>query len=210
MQNLSWLRAETDAHLHTDLIVGLPGEDVDSFARGFNQLIALNPHEIQVGILKRLRGTPIIRHTDDYLMVYNPNPPYNILSTRDINFTTMQALTRFARYWDMIANSGRFSETLPLILGDDAFGRFSTLSDWVFATTDQTHRIALPRLFNLVYLALTQELGIKEAAAVATLQIDFDRSGLKGKPNFENDLTASSAKDEPGRKGTQRQSRHNK
>jgi radical SAM superfamily enzyme YgiQ (UPF0313 family) len=210
MQNLSWLRKETDAHLHTDLIVGLPGEDVDSFARGFNQLIAVNPHEIQVGILKRLRGTPIIRHTDDYLMVYNPNPPYNILSTRDINFTTMQALTRFARYWDMIANSGRFAETLPLILGDDAFGRFSKLSDWIFTTTDQTHRIALPRLFNLVYLALTQELEIKEEAAVATLQTDFDRSGLKGKPNFINDLAANSVKDEPSRKGTQRQSRHNK
>jgi len=210
MQNLTWLRNETHAHLHTDLIVGLPGEDVDSFAKGFNQLIAVNPHEIQVGILKRLRGTPIIRHTVTFSMVYNPNPPYNILSTRDINFNTMQSLTRFARYWDMIANSGRFTEALPLILGDDAFSRFSTLSDWIFSTTEQTHRISLPRLFNLVYLGLTNELGVKDDIAVQALQMDFDRSGLKGKPNFQKETTGNSVNDEPTHKGKQRQSRQSR
>jgi len=210
MQNLSWLRNESHAHLHTDLIVGLPGEDVDSFAKGFNQLFALNPHEIQVGILKRLRGTPIIRHTDTFSMAYNPNPPYNILSTRDINFNTMQSLTRFARYWDMIANSGRFIETLPLILGDDAFSRFLTLSNWIFTTTDQTHRISLPRLFNLVYLALTTELGVKDDMAAQTLQADFERSGLKGKPNFLKEMSNQSVSDESSHKGKQRQTRHKK
>ena len=97
MENIRWLRQETHAHLHTDLIAGLPGENLQSFANGFNQLVELKPHEIQVGILKRLRGTPIIRHTDNYEMVYNPNPPYNVLSTRDIDFTTMQSVSRFAR-----------------------------------------------------------------------------------------------------------------
>ncbi|WP_034435212.1 B12-binding domain-containing radical SAM protein, partial [Candidatus Contendibacter odensensis] len=60
-ENLRWLRQHTPAHLHADLIAGLPGEDVASFAAGFNRLVALDPHEIQVGILKRLRGTPITR-----------------------------------------------------------------------------------------------------------------------------------------------------
>lgn len=208
--NLSWLRNETHAHLHTDLIVGLPGEDVESFARGFNQLIALNPQEIQVGILKRLRGTPIIRHTDTFSMVYNPNPPYNILSTREIDFNTMQSLTRFARYWDMIANSGRFVETLPLILGQEAFSRFLKLSNWIFATTEQTHRISLPRLFNLVYLGLTTELDVEDTVAALALQSDFDRSGLKGKPNFQQETPDKSVKDELSQKGKQRQSRHKK
>ncbi|MES1196093.1 MAG: radical SAM protein, partial [Steroidobacter sp.] len=57
-QNLRWLREHTRAHLHADLIVGLPGETVESFGHGFDRLVKLNPHEIQVGILKRLRGTP--------------------------------------------------------------------------------------------------------------------------------------------------------
>jgi radical SAM superfamily enzyme YgiQ (UPF0313 family) len=148
--NLRWLREHSHAHLHVDLIAGLPGEDIESFARGFNKLVALDPHEIQFGILKRLRGTPIIRHTEAYEMVFDPYPPYQILATNRIDFSTMQKLVRFARYWDLIANSGRFANTLSLILGDAPFARFMALSEWLYARTDATHRIALERLAALV------------------------------------------------------------
>lgn len=148
--NLRWLREQSHAHLHVDLIAGLPGEDIDSFARGFDKLIALGPHEIQFGILKRLRGTPIIRHTEPYGLVFDPAPPYSILATDRIDFATMQRLVRFARYWDLIANSGRFAQTLRLILGDAPFANFMALSDWLYAHTDATHRIALDRLAALV------------------------------------------------------------
>ena len=56
--NFRFLRHHTRVHIHADLIVGLPGETMASFGAGFDQLIALGPQEIQVGILKRLRGTP--------------------------------------------------------------------------------------------------------------------------------------------------------
>ncbi|MDD2926808.1 radical SAM protein, partial [Rhodoferax sp.] len=62
--NLRWLLAHTHAHLHADLIFGLPGETLQSFADGFDRLLAIGPHEIQLGILKRLRGAPISRHTE--------------------------------------------------------------------------------------------------------------------------------------------------
>ena len=148
--NLRWLREHSHAHLHVDLIAGLPGEDIASFARGFDTLVALDPHEIQFGILKRLRGTPIIRHTEAYGLVFDPYPPYSILATGLIPFADMQRLTRFARYWDLIANSGRFANTLPMILDDAPFARFMELSEWLYARTDATHRIALERLAALV------------------------------------------------------------
>ncbi|KAK0339602.1 hypothetical protein LTR94_033862, partial [Friedmanniomyces endolithicus] len=75
-ENIRWLTRHSTAHLHVDLIAGLPGEDVASFARGFDHLVSLGAEEIQFGILKRLRGTPIIRHTQDFGMVYDPYPPY--------------------------------------------------------------------------------------------------------------------------------------
>ncbi len=53
-------------------------------------------------------------------MVYNPHPPYEILQNRLIDFGTMQKLRRFARYWDLVGNSGNFVETTPLIWGSDA------------------------------------------------------------------------------------------
>ncbi|QDQ28058.1 DUF4080 domain-containing protein [Chitinimonas arctica] len=148
--NIHWLRHHSHAHLHVDLIAGLPGEDMASFARGFDQLVALGPHEIQFGILKRLRGTPIIRHTEPYGLLFDPYPPYSILATDRIDFATMQRLVRFARYWDLVANSGRFAPLLPTLLGDAPFDQFMALSDWLYARTDATHRIALDRLARLL------------------------------------------------------------
>ena len=114
-QNLSWLRDHTSVHVHADLIVGLPGESLDSFAAGFDRLVKLAPHEIQVGILKRLRGTPIVRHDAEWQMVYSPHPPYEVLQTKLLDFATIQELRRFAKLWDTIANSGNFVETVPKI-----------------------------------------------------------------------------------------------
>ncbi len=171
-ENLRWLREESHAHLHVDLIAGLPGEDLQSFARGFDKLVALNPHEIQFGILKRLRGTPIIRHTEPYKLVFDPAPPYSILATDRIDFQTMQRLVRFARYWDLVANSGRFATTLPLILADAPFARFIALSDWLYAKTDATHRIALDRLARLVTDWLCEQ-GAERTEIVAYITQDY-------------------------------------
>ena len=113
--NFRFLRSQTGVHVHADLIAGLPGETLESFAAGFDRLIALGPQEIQVGILKRLRGTPIVRHDAEWQMIYSPHPPYEILQNRLIDFATMQRLRRFARYWDLVGNSGNFVESTPLI-----------------------------------------------------------------------------------------------
>ena len=186
-ENIRWLRENTSAHLHTDIIMGLPGETVESIASSFNELVSLNPHEIQMGILKRLRGTPMIRHTDEYDMRYNPEAPYNILSNKQINFQTMQRLSRFARFWDMIANSGRFTYSLPIILNDDGFNRFLSLSDWLFETAKQTHKISLSRLFDFLFKAMTEILSIEENNARQILWQDYQTSGLKGQPIFANE-----------------------
>lgn len=112
--NFRFLRAHTAAHVHADLIVGLPGETAAGFAAGFDRLVVLGPQEIQVGMLKRLRGAPIARHDVPDAMVYSPAPPYEILRSRVVDFSTMQRLRRFARYWELVGNSGNFVETLPL------------------------------------------------------------------------------------------------
>jgi radical SAM superfamily enzyme YgiQ (UPF0313 family) len=171
-ENIRWLHQHSHAHLHVDLIAGLPGEDVDSFARGFDHLVSLGPHEIQFGILKRLRGTPIIRHTEPFGMVYDAYPPYTVLATNKIDFPTMQRLVRFARYWDLVANSGRFANTVRHILGDAPFANFMALSDWLYANTDATHRIALDRLAKLVQ-AWLQERGMPPRQAAELVASDY-------------------------------------
>jgi len=171
-ENIRWLTQHSTAHLHVDLIAGLPGEDVASFARGFDQLVGLGAEEIQFGILKRLRGTPIIRHTQEFGMIYDPYPPYTVLATNRIDFATMQRLVRFARYWDLVANSGRFANTIPVLLGETPFDNFMAFSDWIYAHTDATHRIALDRLAKLVAQWL-QVRGMNAGEAAALLASDY-------------------------------------
>ncbi len=177
--NFNFLRRETSVHIHADLIVGLPGETLESFAAGFDQLVALGPQEIQVGILKRLRGTPIVRHDAEWQMVYNAHPPYEILQNKLIDFATMQRLRRFAKYWDLVGNSGNFVETTPLVAqasslcvsNDDQnragetpaplpspFANFLRLSDWLYARLGRTDTIALARLAELLFEFLTRRI----------------------------------------------------
>jgi len=182
--NLTWLREHTGAHIHADLIFGLPGETLISFERGFNELVALGPQEIQLGILKRLRGTPITRHTIEFNMLYMDEPPYRILANRDIDFPTMQRMIRFARYWDLIANSGRFPNTLPVLLDNNPFARFLQITNWLFNETGQTHAIALPRLIGLLHSCLINEFDADPLLTTTLLHQDFEHNKLKGRPPF--------------------------
>ncbi len=204
IENIRWLREHSGAHLHTDLILGLPGESLASIASSFDQLISLKPHEIQVGILKRLRGMPMRKLETSHALVFSPDPPYEILSNRDVDFLTMQRLRRFARYWDLVGNKARFPNTLPILLGDNPFRRFLQLSDWLHDTTGQTHRIGLPRLINLLYQALQSELGLPEAHANALLSADFKHNRLKGYPRFQ----AASTEKVGTHSSNRRQQRH--
>lgn len=224
-ENLRWLRDETSAYLHTDLIFGLPSEGMESFSKSFDKLYALRPQEIQVGILKRLKGSPIIRHAEEYELRFNPNPPFNILSTRDVSFAEMQQMNRFARFWDMLANSGRFRESLPLLLekralektglekvtvSNSPFKNFMCLSEEVFARLKQTHKISLLRLFDAVFDIGTEVMGVDENVLLAAITADFKRSGQKSLPKCLKKAGAVSIKSLQGEaaRGNQRQLRH--
>ncbi|GGB99144.1 hypothetical protein GCM10007205_05570 [Oxalicibacterium flavum] len=204
-ENIRWLCEHTHAHLHVDLIAGLPGEDVESFARGFDRLVALGPHEIQFGILKRLRGTPIIRHTEEYKLVFDPYPPYSILATDRIDFAEMQQLVRFARYWDLVANSGRFGNTLPVLLGASPFANFMRLSNWLYKTTDATNRIALEKLATLVTQWLVLQ-GMDSTAARELVRSDY--AGQAGARKAEVKEERKAAPQEALSSLTRRQARH--
>lgn len=211
-ENLHWLRSETNVHIHADLIVGLPGETVESFAQGFDQLYAIKPQEIQVGILKRLRGTPIIRHDAEWEMTYSPQAPYEILSNKLIAFNEMCRMRRFARYWDMIANSGRLVHSLPILLDQpSAFFAFRDLSDWLWSTVRQTHAIALSRLFELVFSYASKRIPERLDAFAWELWRDYARDGRTDKPTYLASFDFPSHLNEAAAaKGPDRQARHRK
>jgi radical SAM superfamily enzyme YgiQ (UPF0313 family) len=209
--NLRFLRERTGVHIHADLIAGLPGETIESFAAGFDRLVALGPQEIQVGILKRLRGTPIVRHDQDWQMVYSAHPPYEILRNKLLDFDLMQRVRRFARYWDLVANSGNFLETTPLIWKDhgSAFAAFMQWSDWLYTRIGRQHGIALGRLAELLFGYLTERAAAPQLVA-ETLWRDWQRAGRPDKPSFLLPYIADKETKPPRPRGLapRRQARH--
>ncbi len=186
--NLKWLLNESNAHLHTDLIFGLPGESLQSFANGFDKLYALEPHEIQLGILKRLRGTPIDKHTETHGMVYDPQPPYQVRQTAAVTAADMTRFAHMARYWDLVANSGRFTATMPLLMqGDSPFGAFMAFSDWLWNDSihikGKTSGITPEHLVNALHAYLIGPRGMDVVVVTQALLTDYVASGARARPD---------------------------
>jgi hypothetical protein len=169
------LAAMPSVHLHADLIAGLPGETLASIASGFDRLHACGVNEIQMGILKKLRGAPIAKHDAEWQMVYNTSPPYDVLQTATLNFVELQNLRRFARFWDITVNNGRFPYAAPLIWQNQpsVFAAFMEWSEWLYAQTHTTFGFTPARLAQLLEQFLTEQRGLKQQAVFQCLETDL-------------------------------------
>lgn len=176
--NLHALHTQTDVHMHVDLIVGLPGETVASFGSGFDRLQALGPHEIQVGLLKRLKGTPIRQYTDEFAIVYSPNPPFEVMTTASIGFQEMNAMKRFARFWDLVVNNGQFPQSCLWIWrdSDSVFEAFQEFTGWVYSTLGRTSPISLLKLADCLFDYLVEERGFSASDVGPVLVADLVRT----------------------------------
>ena len=92
---------------------------------------------------------------------------------------TMQRVNRFARYWDMIANSGRFKDTLPLILKDSPFDYFMLLSEGLYQAAGSTWKISLQRLFILLFENINSRSDIDELMLFETMSADYQCTAEK-------------------------------
>ncbi len=158
-ENIKFLQNETNAHLHLDLIIGLPGESVNSFAQNLNELKSMSDCEIQIGILKKLSGTTLDRHDKKFNMIYSDKPPYEILQNDFISFEKLQKLKRYSRFWDLTYNSGNFYNTINRIWENTTvYDGFYAFSEWIFTQTQSTWKISLMRLSELLFIYLTDVL----------------------------------------------------
>jgi hypothetical protein len=185
-ENIRFLENETEAHIHLDLIVGLPGESIQSFGANLNELVSLSSCEIQIGILKKLSGTFINRHDIEHGMVYSDVPPYDILKNNQLSFNDIQIMKRFSRFWDLTYNSGNFKKSAPLLWqgSTKVFENFYDFSAWMYKQTDSTWKISLQRLGELLFSYLKD---IKQITPelIASMMLE-DMMKLKGRaiPNY--------------------------
>ena len=179
-ENVSFLENETTAHIHLDLIVGLPGETLKSFGKNLDALMDMSSCEIQIGILKKLSGTKIDRHDIEYGMVYSDIPPYDILKSTILSFDDIQMMKRFARFWDLTYNSGNFKHSLELLwAGESVYENFHAFSLWIYEQTDSTWKISLQRLGELLFTYLA-EVKCIDKQSIADKMLE-DMMKLKGR-----------------------------
>lgn len=201
-ENFEFIRQHTHVHTHADLIIGLPGETMETLAASFNMLWELKPDEIQVGILKRLKGTPIIRHTEAYELTFRDEPPFDILKNKHIDFITMQKLKRFARYYEIFANGGRFPRSLEYLVELNRGKAFEMFWDWMhqlWQDFKRVHAISLNKQIEAVYQQLLK-LGASDQKAIELLSDDFcdpkcnPKASQRGLPNYLHAIVAEKMK----------------
>lgn len=144
-------------------------------------------------------------------MVYASQPPYGIVETGAVDALTVQRFTRLARYWDLYANSGRFPQTLPVLLAAPSpFAAFAAFADWLWQTTAQTSTFTPEMLVDRLFDYLTQELGHAAATVRPLLLADYQASGARANPACLQGLLKDRAKPVARTAGglVQRQERH--
>lgn len=110
------IRAGHNIHVHLDLIAGLPEEDYESFVHSFNEVYAMKPEQLQLGFLKVLKGTEISLRKEEYGLVHQSIPPYEVLYTKWISYEEIRKLKRVEEMVELYYNSNQFIHTLAALV----------------------------------------------------------------------------------------------
>ena len=177
-------------HQHLDLIAGLPYEDYDSFRKSFNDVYALKPQQLQLGFLKVLKGSHMMEMCQEYEIVYKTREPYEVLSTKWLDYDHVLKLKNVENMVEVYYNSGQFQNTLEYLEGffPDAFsiyeglGRFYMEKGYgdVSHTRMRRYEILLEFLENVPEISMDK---VKD-------QMVYDlylRENLKSRPGFAKD-----------------------
>jgi hypothetical protein len=140
-------------------------------------------------------------------MVYAAHAPYEVLSTAHISFEELQRMRRFAKYWDLVANSGRFAETVRLLWrgGASPFAAFMALSDELFSRVGRRHGIALQSLTLELWRHLTTTRALPMSEVAQSFHDDFARVGQVD--YLPHEIRAAAKAQEPGSRASPRRRR---
>lgn len=115
VENVLALKAAKNIHLHLDLIVGLPNEGYLNFSKSFNDVYSLKPEQLQIGFLKVLKGSGIYYNAEKFGIKYRNYAPYEVLSTKDINYLEIHQLKMIEEMVEIYYNSGHYINTVDYL-----------------------------------------------------------------------------------------------
>ena len=177
-------------HQHLDLIAGLPYEDYDSFRNSFNDVYALKPQQLQLGFLKVLKGSHMMEMCREYGIVYKNREPYEVLSTKWLDYDHVLKLKNVENMVEVYYNSGQFQKTLEYAESffPDAFSIYEGLGIFYMEKGygDVSH--TRMRRYEILLEYLETVLGISRAEVADRMILDlYLRENLKSRPGFAGD-----------------------
>lgn len=186
-RNTAAVRKLRNVHQHLDLIAGLPFEDYSSFARSFDRVYSMKPDQLQLGFLKVLKGSHMHEKAQEYGLVYQSRPPYEVLSTKWLSYRDVIQLKKIEEMVEIYYNSGQFRYTMERLEQEfvSPFEMYSTLAGYyeengLFEVSHS--RIARYEILNRF---LKKYMGENSAEYGEWLTLDlYLRDNVKNRPAF--------------------------
>lgn len=186
-RNTAAVRKLRNVHQHLDLIAGLPFEDYSSFARSFDRVYSMKPDQLQLGFLKVLKGSHMHEKAQEYGLVYQSRPPYEVLSTKWLSYRDVIQLKKIEEMVEIYYNSGQFRYTMERLEQEfvSPFEMYSTLAGYyeengLFEVSHS--RIARYEILNRF---LKKYMGGNSAEYGEWLTLDlYLRDNVKNRPAF--------------------------
>ena len=177
-------------HQHLDLIAGLPYEDYDSFRHSFNDVYALKPQQLQLGFLKVLKGSHMMEMCREYGIVYKTQEPYEVLSTKWLDYDHVLKLKTVENMVEVYYNSGQFQNTLEYLENffQDAFSIYERLGSFYMEKGygDVSHTRMRRYEILLEFLEDMPEISVDQVKDQMVYDL-YLRENLKSRPGFARD-----------------------
>lgn len=177
-------------HQHLDLIAGLPYEDYDSFRHSFNDVYALKPQQLQLGFLKVLKGSHMMEMCREYGIVYKTKEPYEVLSTKWLDYDHVLKLKTVENMVEVYYNSGQFQNTLEYLekFFPDAFSIYERLGSFYMEKGygDVSHTRMRRYEILLEFLEDVPEISMDQVKDQMVYDL-YLRENLKSRPGFARD-----------------------
>ena len=177
-------------HQHLDLIAGLPYEDYDSFRHSFNDVYALKPQQLQLGFLKVLKGSHMMEMCREYGIVYKTQEPYEVLSTKWLDYDHVLKLKTVENMVEVYYNSGQFQNTLEYLENffPDAFSIYERLGSFYMEKGygDVSHTRMRRYEILLEFLEDVPEISMDQVKDQMVYDL-YLRENLKSRPGFARD-----------------------
>lgn len=177
-------------HQHLDLIAGLPYEDYDSFRNSFNDVYALKPQQLQLGFLKVLKGSHMMEMCREYGIVYKTQEPYEVLSTKWLDYDHVLKLKTVENMVEVYYNSGQFQNTLEYLekFFPDAFSIYERLGSFYMEKGygDVSHTRMRRYEILLEFLEDVPEISMNQVKDQMVYDL-YLRENLKSRPGLARD-----------------------